>query len=138
MTHLPSLGDNPQNLRLTLLNANSSQALRVAIWYNTPQRLDVYRAGVYIYPTNAKLHQQKFSYKRKDPKLPDDQFEPAVGSISGANYYDRESQLLYVVVKGSVAVDIRTAPVVEVKLGKNRGKAVGSFNKIFNLLTFSE
>lgn len=111
-------GTNSQNLRLTLLNADNSQAVRVAIWYSTPQRLDVYRAGVYVYPTNAKLDKQNFGYKEKDPKLPDDQFEPPLSSISGANYYDRKSQLLYVVVKGNVALDIRTAPVIQVKLGK--------------------
>ena len=76
-----------------------------------------------MYPTNAKLDQQNFSYKKKDPNLPEDQFEPTLTSNSGANYYDRESQLLYVVVKGNVAVDIRTAPVVQVKLGRNRMKA---------------
>ena len=76
-----------------------------------------------MYPTNAKLDEHNFSYKKKDPNLPDDQFEPTLTSYSGANYYDRESQLLYVVVKGNVAVDIRTAPVVQVKLGKNKMKA---------------
>lgn len=116
-------GTSPQKLRLTVLNADRSQAVRVAIWYSTPQRLDVYRAGVYMYPTNAKLDQQNFSYKKKDPNLPDDQFEPTLRSISGANYYERKSQLLYVVVKGSVAVDIRTAPVIQVKLGK-RGQLI--------------
>ena len=110
-------GTNPQNLRLTLLNANSSQAIRVAIWYSTPQRLDVYRAGVYMYPTNAKLNLNNFGYKKRNPNLPDDQFEPQISSVSGTNYYDRESQLLYVVVKGNVAVDVRTAPVIQVKLG---------------------
>lgn len=134
LADLPSSGTNPQSLRLTLLNADSSQALRVAIWYNTPQRLDVYRAGVYIYPTNAKLDQQNFSYKKKDPNLPNDQFEPTLTSNSGANYYDRESQLLYVVVKGNVAVDIRAAPVVQVKLGRNRMKA-GIIKNLYILLT---
>ena len=71
-----------------------------------------------MYPTNAKLDKQNFGCKEKDPKLPDDQFEPPLSSISGANYYDRKSQLLYVVVKGNVALDIRTAPVIQVKLGK--------------------
>ena len=78
----------------------------------------MYRAGVYMYPTNAKLNEQNFSYKKKNPNLPDDQFEPLLSSINGANYYERESQLLYVVVRGNVAVDIRTAPVIQVKLGK--------------------
>ena len=73
-----------------------------------------------MYPTNAKLDAQNFSYKKKDPSLPDDQFEPSLRSITGANYYERESQLLYVVVKGNIAVDIRTAPVIQVKLGERQ------------------
>ena len=129
-------GTNPQNLRLTLLNADSSQAVRVAVCYSTPQRLDVYRAGVYMYPTNAKLDQQNFGYKTKDPSLPDDQFEPRLGSISGVNYYERESQLLYVVVKGSVAVDIRTAPVIQVKLGKRGPTYVWEFYDVNWVLIF--
>ena len=88
-----------------------------------------------MYPTNAKLDQQSFSYKKKDPNLPDDQFEPALTSNSGANYYDRESQLLYVMVKGNVAVDIRTAPVVQVKLGKKRMKA-GTIKNLCILVIF--
>ena len=104
----------------------------MAIWYSTPRRLDVYRAGVYMYPTNAKLDEQNFSYKKKDPSLPDDQFEPSLSSISGANYYERESQLLYVVVKGNIAVDIRTAPVIQVKIGE-RGARVYSQTRLIRI-----
>lgn len=71
-----------------------------------------------MYPTNAKLNLNNFGYKKRNPNLPDDQFQPQISSVSGTNYYDRESQLLYVVVKGNVAVDVRTAPVIQVKLGK--------------------
>lgn len=126
MEHFYFSGTNPQKLRLTLLNADNSRVLRVAIWYNTPQRLDVYRKGVYIYPTNARLGAKQFSYKQKDPSLPDDQFEPSLTSIGGANYYDRDKQLLYVVVRGSAAVDIRTAPVIQVKLGRRVGKVTAA------------
>ena len=86
----------------------------------------MYRAGIYVYPTNARLDLKHFAYKQKDASLPDNQFEPPLSSISGANYYDRDSHLLYVVVKGSVAVDIKTAPVIQVKMGKRVGRMTSS------------
>lgn len=132
MEHRYFSGTNPQKLRLTLLNADSSRVLRVAVWYNTPQRLDVYRKGVYIYPTNAMLGVRQFSYKQKDPSLPDDQFEPSLSSIGGANYYDRDKQLLYVVVRGSAAVDIWTAPVIQVKLGRRACKLTAAHTISFS------
>ena len=82
----------------------------------------MYRKGVYLYPTNAKLDEQNFSYKKKNPNLPDDQFEPQLTSISGANYFARESQTLFVVVRGSVGLDIRTAPAIQVQLGEKSSK----------------
>ena len=44
---------NPQDMRLRLLNANSSQRILSAIFYTIPQRLDVYVGGEYKIPTNA-------------------------------------------------------------------------------------
>ena len=70
--------------------------------------------GLYINPTNAKLSGEEFTLKRKDPNLPNDQFEPQLSSFSGANYWDRDTNLLYVVVRGSEPVDIRTTPVIQV------------------------
>ena len=35
-------------------------------------------------------------------------------SHSGANFFDRDSQILHLVVKGSSPVEIRTAPVVQI------------------------
>ena len=113
-----SLGTNPQNLRLTLLNSDPSQVLRIAIWYPSPQRLDVYRKGVYIQPTNARLKGGSFTYLKQNPTLPDDQFEPPLTSISGANYFDRRTQMLFVVVRGRVPVDIRTMPVIQLEIGE--------------------
>lgn len=72
--------------------------------------------GLYINPTNAKLSGEEFTLKAKDPSLPNDQFEPKLSSFSGANYWDRDTNLLYVVVRGSEPIDIRTSPVIQVKV----------------------
>jgi hypothetical protein len=73
-------------------------------------------SGLYINPTNARLSGEEFTLKRKDPNLPNDQFEPQLSSFSGANYWDRDTNLLYVVVRGSEPIDIRTSPVIQVKI----------------------
>lgn len=110
-------GTNPQKLRLRLLNSDPSKVLRLAIFYSTPQRLDVYRQGIYIQPTNAQLNGQTFTYIKKNPKLSDDQFEPPLSGISGANFFERRTNTLFVLVRGNGPVDIRTMPVVQIKIG---------------------
>jgi hypothetical protein len=74
--------------------------------------------GLYINPTNARLSGEEFTLERKDPNLPNDQFEPQLSSFSGANYWDRDTNLLYVIVRGSQPIDIRTTPVIQVGLTK--------------------
>ena len=111
-------GKNPANLRLRILNTNASQVIRVAIWYATPQRLDINRKGTYIYPKNAKIAGNSFIPERKNQNLADDQFEPQLSDISGANYFDPSKQILYVVVRGRNPVDIKTMPVIRILIGE--------------------
>ncbi|XP_048585401.1 fibrocystin-L isoform X2 [Nematostella vectensis] len=124
-------GTNPEKLRLRLLNSPRSAVLRVAIWYSTPQRLDVYRKGVYLYPTNADLKANGYALKKKDPKLPHDQFEPPLSSISGANYYDRRTQTMMVVLRGGEPVDIRTMPIIQLSIGIKAVRIDEFFEKNF-------
>ncbi|XP_077992871.1 fibrocystin-L-like [Glandiceps talaboti] len=106
-------GTNPQHLRLHILDADDTQALTVGTWYANPQRLDVYRNGIYIAPTNAELSGSTFTWKAKDPNLPDDQFMPPLDSqVSGLNYFDRELQTLYILIRGNEPIDIKTSPCV--------------------------
>lgn len=110
-------GTNPEKLRLRLLNSKSNHVLRLSIWYSKPGRLDIYRKGQYVYPTNADLKSSGFTLKKKNPRLPDDQFEPPLTSISGSNYFDNELKMLMVVVRGGNPVDIRTMPIIQVTIG---------------------
>ncbi|CAH1775752.1 unnamed protein product [Owenia fusiformis] len=106
-------GTNPQKLRLHLLNTNSSSAVVVGIWYATPQRLDVYRNNLFIWPTNSKLKDGKFKLIAKDPLKPNNQFVPDLSSqVSGLNWMDSDLQTLYVLVRGPDPIEIRTMPVV--------------------------
>jgi hypothetical protein len=118
-------GTNPEKLRFRLLNCKSNQVLRLSIWYSKPQRLDVYRKGLYVYPTNANLQASGFTLKKKDPGLPSDQFEPPLTSISGSNYFDNELKILMVVVRGGEPVDIRTMPIIQLTIGMSYAQGVG-------------
>ena len=102
---------NPQDMRLQLLNANSDQRILSAIFYTTPQRLDVYVGGQYKIPTNA--------YRSTDGNIKynsSGNFVPSINATGGTNYYDRTSKKLYIVIRGDNEVTIRTTAVVQVSL----------------------
>ncbi|XP_022097673.1 fibrocystin-L-like isoform X1 [Acanthaster planci] len=109
---------NPQVLRLHLLNSDENQAVVLGIWYANPQRLDVYYKNEYVTPTNADYSTGEFTWKAKDPSLPADQYNPSVTSnVHGENYFERDTQTLWLLVKGPVPVEIRTTAVIMVTFG---------------------
>ena len=48
-------GVNPQRTKFYLINADEDDRVRLAVYYSTPQRLDVFADSVYIYPENAEI-----------------------------------------------------------------------------------
>merc|ERR1712117_490286 len=48
---------------------------------------------------------------------PDDTFIPALTEPNGANYFDPNSGHLYLIVKGPSTIEIKTQPIVVLKLG---------------------
>merc|ERR1719495_1614407 len=48
---------------------------------------------------------------------PDDSFIPALTEANGANYFDPNSGHLYLIVKGPATIEIKTQPIVVLKLG---------------------
>ena len=102
---------NPQNMRLQLLNTDRNQSILSAIYYTVPQRLDVYLDGTYVLPTNA--------YRTPDGNInynASGNFLPSISDRGGINYYNRTSKKLFIVVRGSDPITIRTTPVVQVSL----------------------
>ena len=71
-------------------------------------------AGIFINPTNGRLDGSEFTLVPNPPGASEDYFVPPLTSIGGANYYDRDRATLFVVVRGSVPVEIRVMPVVQV------------------------
>lgn len=61
--------NEPQKLRLHLLNSDSSVAVRVGIFYQRPQRQDVYREGmVHLYLLNLGAQNRYFRDMTKEKK----------------------------------------------------------------------
>jgi len=48
-------GTNPQHTRFFMLQAEEEERVRLAVYYFSPQRLDVFKDDIYIYPTNAEI-----------------------------------------------------------------------------------
>ncbi|XP_071944841.1 fibrocystin-L-like [Antedon mediterranea] len=109
---------NPEKLRLRFLNTTPDQKIVVGIWYANPQRLDVYHQGRYVMPNNGQLYGDTFIWVPENPNGPDDQFMPTPDSnIYGENYFDRDWQILWILIRGSDPIDIITTPVVMVDVG---------------------
>ena len=102
---------NPQNMALHLLNAEEDDAIVVAIFYTNPQRLDVFSDGEYVVPNNAMmLENGNLEYQSGTV----DDFRPTLSQSPGANYYDRDSKQLHILLKGDRPYEIRTTPVIQV------------------------
>ncbi|XP_018426208.1 PREDICTED: fibrocystin-L [Nanorana parkeri] len=103
---------SPQKMRLKLLNTDDTNSLLVGIYFSNPQRLDVYLNSTYIYPTNIEWKGSDFTLKGPTYK---GQYMPQLNSsVYGANFFDSDYKMLYILVRGSTAVEIRTSPLIVV------------------------
>nr|XP_032810523.1 fibrocystin-L isoform X1 [Petromyzon marinus] len=103
---------SPQHLRLMMLNAEPETAVRVGVFYSTPQRLDVYVDGALVAPGNAQWNAERTEYTLVAPSY-EGEFVPAVSSsVAGANYFERGEQTLHVVLRGGAPVEVRVSPML--------------------------
>ncbi|XP_019623376.1 PREDICTED: fibrocystin-L-like [Branchiostoma belcheri] len=108
-------GTSPQKLRLHLMNAKPDQSMRLGIYYANPQRLDIYTGGRYIMPENG-AYNDAGQLILLEPET-EGQYYPAIDGASGSNFFDRPWQRLYLTIKGSEPIDIKTSPVLYVTFG---------------------
>uniref|UniRef100_A0A7M5XJA2 G8 domain-containing protein n=2 Tax=Clytia hemisphaerica TaxID=252671 RepID=A0A7M5XJA2_9CNID len=105
---------NPQNTRLWLLNSEPTDIISIEVFYAKPERIDVYRNGLYIAPTNGEYSGSSFNLLPKNPNNPDE-FKPTMSSYNGANWFDDDTQLLYVIIKGDEPVELKVQPVIQLR-----------------------
>ncbi|XP_065144791.1 fibrocystin-L-like [Paramisgurnus dabryanus] len=101
----------PQKLRLMMLNAKTTEAVRVAIFYSNPQRLDVYLNDNLVAPTNAQWNPDTKDYTQLEPTYPGE-YLPSFDSDHGSNFFDPDYNMLYILLRGSQPVQIRTSAVL--------------------------
>ncbi|XP_073714530.1 fibrocystin-L [Misgurnus anguillicaudatus] len=101
----------PQKLRLMMLNAKTTEAVRVAIFYSNPQRLDVYVNDNFVAPTNAQWNSAHTDYTPLEPTYPGE-YLPNFNSDHGSNFFDPDYNMLYILLRGSQPVQIRTSAVL--------------------------
>jgi len=102
----------PQNFRIHMLYNDGGDAVRAKIWFPKQQRLDIYVDGMFMNPNNIDTLQSEYALLP-----PDDAFIPALTEPNGANYFDPNSGHLYLIVKGPSTIEIKTQPIVVLKLG---------------------
>ncbi|KAF8567271.1 hypothetical protein P879_01118 [Paragonimus westermani] len=127
----------PQHLRLRLLQAPADYAVRVGFDYLSTARLDVYANGQYVKPSNG-AYNDKNQLILSEPTS-DDQFMPNVDTdAAGTNYYNENRQMLFVILKGTVIVEIKLAQVVKLAFGISAMSEAEFFasNVIENLALF--
>ncbi|XP_073714826.1 fibrocystin-L [Misgurnus anguillicaudatus] len=101
----------PQKLRLMMLNAKTTEAVRVAIFYSNSQRLDVYVNDNLVAPTNAQWNPDYTDYTPIEPTYPGE-YLPSFDSDHGSNFFDPDYNMLYILLRGSQPVQIRTSPLL--------------------------
>ncbi|OCT77100.1 fibrocystin-L [Xenopus laevis] len=104
---------SPQSLRLILLNSDNSKAVRVGIFYSNPQRLDVYVNNSYVLPTNGDV-QSNGDVLFKEPSYAGQYMPQLSSNVVGENFFDNDYKMLYILVRGSTPVEVRTTPLIVV------------------------
>ncbi|XP_057684607.1 fibrocystin-L-like [Corythoichthys intestinalis] len=104
-------GTSPQKLRLMMLNAKEDESLLVSVFYSKRQRYDVYVGSQLVPPTNAEWNVDNTDYSLKEP-IYDGQYVPEMNSSLGSNFFDKDSKMVKVLLRGSEAVEIHMTPLI--------------------------
>ncbi|XP_066530272.1 fibrocystin-L-like [Hoplias malabaricus] len=101
----------PQKLRLMLLNAKPNEAVVVAVFYPTSQRLNAYVNNSLVAPNNAQWNSDQTDYTLLKPAYTG-QYLPTLNSPQGSNFFDPDYKMFYILLRGSDPVEIRLSPVL--------------------------
>ncbi|XP_060573258.1 fibrocystin-L-like isoform X2 [Ruditapes philippinarum] len=112
LVHLSSV--TPKHMRYRLLNASPSEAIKFTLWYSKSNRLDVYVDNEYVMPTNGRTD-SKGRFITSTPK--GNEYEPYIANGTGANYFDKETGELTIIIKGTQVIDVKTQESVIVTFG---------------------
>ena len=107
----------PQRLRLHILNSDADNAILACIYQSSVQRYDIYSRGRLVPATNQKRVNGSLRYLVKNATQTEAIFKPVLGrDRPGANYVNRRTKLLCVIVDGSTPITIQTTPAVVLEM----------------------
>ena len=109
-------GTTPQSLRFHLLNAPATRAVVLCVWYAQSWRLEVYKDGRYMLPSNGRFNRAG-QLVLDAPTMPGQFMPSAVTALGGENYFERATQMLCVAVRGSQPILVRTSALIIVTFG---------------------
>ena len=81
--------------------------LILGVFYFSSQRIDVYKNGVYVKPTNADYNQAGSMILIEPNKANFDSFMPGQASALGDNFFDRASGMAYLCVGSQPVVKLK-------------------------------
>merc|ERR1719350_974003 len=95
-----------------LLYNEGGDALRAKMWFPKQQRLDIYVNGMFMNPNNLDFESESYNLLP-----PGGEYIPALTEPQGSNYFDPNTGHLYLIVKGPSTIEVKTQPIVVLKLG---------------------
>ena len=110
--HLTSVP--PIQMRFRLNNNDGGDPVLLKLFFQKPQRIDIYVGDRFVSPNNLDLTDTEgFTM------LPaDDKYIPSLDSmVEGENYFDPTTGFLYLLLRGTEPVDYRIQPSVVTKVG---------------------
>ena len=105
----------PQQLRFRILNANSSFAIRLAMYYSTSMRVDLYKNGVLVPPTNAYYVNGNMMLRDFTSNLA--AYMPTYANASGSNLFVKSDSKIYFTARGGDYYDLNIASVLFIQFG---------------------
>lgn len=107
----------PKQLRFRLLDATAPYKVRLAVYYFTSQRIDLYKNNKFVTPTNGAYNQDNEMIITEVNDLNRNSYMPKITNDSGTNFFDKSLSLMFFILDGSSVIDLKIAPVLFVKFG---------------------
>ncbi|XP_066933159.1 fibrocystin-L-like [Clytia hemisphaerica] len=102
---------NPKNMRFMMVDADEEDTILIQLYNPKPQRLDVYFDGSYVQPKNTEEINGEIKRLSNDPNNPN-KYLPVLSDSPGSNWFDTQSMLLHMVIKGKGEFIIKTQNVI--------------------------
>jgi hypothetical protein len=106
----------PTQLRFRIIGADSSFKIRLSMYYSTSNRIDLYKNGAFVAPTNAAYTNGNMILI--DPNITNiNNLMPTYSSPSGTNLYYKQDRKIYFSIVGADYIDLIRTTVIHVKFG---------------------